>query len=148
MNIRPFNIADIEKLMAVFALNVPQYFAEIEAQELAEYLTKYGDTYLTIEDEGEIIGGLGYIVKENQGDITWIFIHPEKTGKGFGKQAVSHCLEILNTYKCITKLVVRTSQFANAFFASLGYELLYIKKDYWAQGIDLYYMEINLAYGK
>lgn len=145
MNIRAFTTDDTEKMMRVFALNVPQYFAAEEAQELAAYLIKYGDTYFTLEEKGEIIGGLGYIIKEKEGHITWIFIHPEKAGKGFGKQAVSHCLKLLKTHENIEKLVVRTSQFADKFFASLGYELLYIKKDYWAQGIDLYYMEINLT---
>lgn len=148
MTIKPFQIEDTEKLLAIFALNIPQYFAAEEAAEFEAYLRKYGDTYFVIRDETEIIGGLGYIVKNKEGHITWIFIHPEKTGKGVGKQAVSDCLNLLKSYKEVEKLVVRTSQFADKFFSSLGYELLYVKKDYWAQGIDLYYMEMKLQYEK
>lgn len=146
MIIKPFKIEDTQKLLTILQANIPQYFAPEEAEELAEYLTKHGDSYFTMKKNGKIIGGLGYVIKETEkeGHITWVFIYPDEAGKGLGKQAVQYCLEIVKSYKCVEKLVVRTSQFADKFFASLGYELLYIKKDYWAQGIDLYYMEINL----
>lgn len=42
--------------------------------------------------------------------------------------------------RSITKIEVRTSQFANVFFEKMGFRTQLVKQDYWAKGYDLYAM--------
>lgn len=113
--------------------------------DFEEYLEQHGDTYLTIEQEGEIAGGTGYVFTHNHttGQITWIFFHPDFAGKGLGKLAVQHCLDIFRSQPGITKLLVTTSQLAYRFFEKFGYQLVATEKDHWGPGLDLYTMEMD-----
>lgn len=144
--IRPYQITDKEQLIKIFKLNTPQYFDPKEVADFQQYLEEYPETYLTVEHEGQIVGGVGYYVKESDksGRITWIFFHPDFAGAGLGKQAVAHCLTILKANPEVEKLVVNTSQLAYQFFAKFGYQLIQTEKDYWGKGLDLYLMEQKL----
>ena len=141
--IRPYTNSDKEQLVEIFNLNVPKYFDSIELNEFVEYLKIKSDTYLTIEYENKIVGGVGYEVRESDrsGRINWIFLHPDHYGLGIGKQAAEHCLAILRSNTNVEKLVVRTSQLVYKFFEKLDYKLVLTEKDHWAKGLDLYLME-------
>ena len=143
MLIRPFNFTDKDQLIDIFGLNVPKYFALNEVHDFERYLNDNSETYLTIEQEGKIIGGIGYYINtsNNSGRITWIFFHPGAKGQGLGKKAVEYCMKILKDDPIVEKLVVTTSQFAFKFFEQFGYELIKTEKDYWGAGLDLYLME-------
>ncbi len=128
--------------MQVFQANVPSFFDPKEAQLFSEYLERHPDTYWTMEVEDRIVGGVGHIFDERDrsGQITWIFFDPEYSGRGLGKQAMEHCLEILESNPGLEKMVVRTSQLAYPFFEKFGFILHHTEKDYWGPGLDLYYM--------
>jgi ribosomal protein S18 acetylase RimI-like enzyme len=142
--IRPFIQADKETLIEIFKLNTPQYFEEKEVADFTAYLDHYGDTYLTLEHDGNIVGGTGYYVNaiDKSGRITWIFFHPNYTGLGLGRQAVAYCLGALKQNPEVGKLVVMTSQLAYRFFEKFGYSITTIEKDFWGIGLDLYEMEM------
>ncbi len=129
--------------MVVFQANVPGFFDPKEAQLFSQYLDRHPDTYWTMKLEDRIVGGVGHYFdeKDKTGQITWIFFHPEYSGRGLGKQAMEHCLEILESNPKLEKMVVRTSQLVYRFFEKFGFALQYTEKDYWAPGLDLYYME-------
>ncbi|MCE3280110.1 MAG: family N-acetyltransferase [Bacteroidetes bacterium] len=141
--IRPYEVSDKEELISIFNLNVPKYFDPKELQEFEDYLEVGKDTYMTIESENSIIGGVGYEIRksDSSGRINWIFLHPQFSGTGYGKQAVEYCLTILKQDPIVKTLVVRTSQLAYKFFERLGYSLIRTEKDYWGKGLDLYLME-------
>ncbi|MFY9310805.1 MAG: GNAT family N-acetyltransferase [Bacteroidia bacterium] len=143
MTIRPFEVADKDALLAVFKMNVPDFFAPHEADEFEEYLKLYGSTYFTLKKENRIVGGVGYTIKGHEGSITWIFLDPSCSRSGMGKHAVEHCLSVLSSNKQVTAFVVRTSQLAYAFFEKFGYRVIYTEKDYWGKGLDLYQMEMS-----
>lgn len=144
--IRPYDIRDKEKLVEIFLLNVPKYFASKERYDYEDYLDKYGETYFTIEHNGQIAGGTGYYInnEKKSGNITWIFFHPEYQGSGLGRKAVEYCLSAFRTFPGVDRSIVNTSQFAFKFFEKLGYELKRTEKDYWAEGLDLFEMEKRL----
>jgi ribosomal protein S18 acetylase RimI-like enzyme len=141
--IRTYNISDKEKLIEIFRLNVPEFFDPKEEHEFADYLKIKSDTYLTIEFENEIIGGIGYEIRKSDksGRINWIFLHPDFRGEGHGQKAVEFCLTILKSDPTVEVLIVRTSQLAYKFFEKSGYKLILTEKDHWGQGLDLYLME-------
>ena len=141
--IRPYTSADKEELLRVFALNTPQFFDKKEVQDFEAYLQENASTYLTIEVDNRIVGGIGYYVNKNDksGRITWIFFDPDYAGRGLGKQAVQYCLEELNNHNTVEKFVVTTSQHAYQFFEIFGFNTYRIEKNYWGEGLDLYEME-------
>lgn len=144
--IREYRVSDREELLDVFKLNIPKYFDPKEVDDFLEYLDDHGDTYLTIEKDNKIVGGVGYFFNDSDksGQITWIFLHPEYTDHGLGKQAVKHCITLLKSNSEIVKLVVTTSQLAFRFFEKFGFNLIRTEKDYWGSGLDLFLMEIQL----
>lgn len=144
--IRPYIQSDKKFLLDIFKFNTPTYFDTSEISEFDGYLSKFPDTYLTIEKENKIIGGLGYIFSSDHtsGSITWIFIHPDYYRKGIGQNAFDHCLTILKTNPDLQKITVRTSQLVYHFFEKFDFKLVYTEKDYWAKGFDLYVMEMNV----
>src|SRR5690554_4517448 len=141
--IRPFKPADKSELLKIFRLNTPKYFDESEIDDFEKYLAQKANTYLTVEVDNHAVGGIGHevIPDDNSGRITWMFLHPDYIGKGIGKQAVAHCLQILSTDKRVEKFVVRTSQLAYKFVEKFGFEIKRTEKDYWGKGLDLYEME-------
>ncbi len=141
--IRPYTSTDKEELLRIFALNTPQFFDKKEVQDFEAYLQENASTYLTIEVDNRIVGGIGYYVNKNDksGRITWIFFDPDYAGRGLGKQAVQYCLEQLNLHDNIEKFVVTTSQHAYQFFEIFGFNTYRIEKNYWGEGLDLYEME-------
>jgi ribosomal protein S18 acetylase RimI-like enzyme len=142
---RSYKPADKQKLLAIFKLNVPLYFHPKEAQDFKKYLAANGATYLTIELDNEIVGGTGYQIENNNtiGQVTWIFLHPECKGLGIGRQSVEHCVKLFKSRPTVQKAVVTTSQHAFKFFEKSGFHLIKIEKNYWAQGLDLYVMELK-----
>ncbi len=143
LNIRPYHHSDQKELLEIFNFNVPKHFAPHEVAEFIGYLEIKSKTYLTIEFENKIIGGVGYEMRasDKSGRINWIFLHPDFSNKGYGKKAVEYCLAILKADPAVDILIVRTYQLAYQFFEKLGYGLIKIEKDYWAPGFDLYLME-------
>jgi ribosomal protein S18 acetylase RimI-like enzyme len=145
--IRSFRKSDQEKLIEIFNLNVPEFFDPAELTHFIEYLRTSAETYLTIESEGRIVGGVGYEIRESDrsGRINWIFIHPDFSNLGFGTKGVNHCLMILRSNHNVEILIVRTSQLAYKFFERLGYKVTKTEKDYWGKGLDLYLMTQEIS---
>lgn len=142
--IRPYNKNDREQLLDIFYLNTPKYFDKKEIKDFKKYLEQKNDTYLTIEDNKQIVGGVGYYVNidDMSGRITWIFIDPKYVGQGLGKNAVAYCLKIMSEDERIEKFTVTTSQLAYKFFEKFGYKTKRIVENHWGKGLDLYEMEM------
>ncbi len=141
---RPFKQTDKNRLIEIFQLNTPEFFATKEVNDFIDYLEIHSDTYLTIEHEGKIVGGTGYYVKDSDksGRVTWIFLHPGCSGLGLGRQAVEYCLSTLKKNPSVEKFIVTTSQLVYKFFEKFGFQLIKTEKDFWAPGLDLYEMEM------
>ncbi|MEN8789458.1 MAG: GNAT family N-acetyltransferase [Flavobacteriaceae bacterium] len=141
--LRKFKPSDKKELLNIFQRNIPAYFDPEETMLLSRYLDTQGDTYWTMEHKNKIVGGIGHYfdTNDNSGQITWIFFDPDYSGQGLGKQAMEHCLAILEANPKLEKLVVRTSQLVYGFFEKFGFKLQYTEKNYWGPGLDLYYME-------
>jgi len=145
--IRTAQIEDFKFLSKIFALNVPKYFEKKELDDFKKYFIKNFNTYSILILNSEIIGGAGYVMEnELTGRITWLFIHPDFHRKGFGKKIVAYCMNKLRDVKSIEKIEVNTSNLAFNFFKNLEFELEYVKKNHWAQGIDLYFMSRKISY--
>ena len=143
--IREYNHNDKEALLNLLALNTPKYFDFSEKEDFINYLESEIEDYFVIVENNLIIGcgGINYFKKNNEARISWDIIHPEFHGKGIGKELMTHRLNVLKEKKNINTITVRTSQFAYLFYEKVGFKLHKIEKDFWAKGIDMYFMTVE-----
>lgn len=141
--VRPYLPSDKPQLMALIRANTPTYFAIEEEQDFSNYLDNELDAYFVVESDGEIIGcgGVNYADNKTRGVISWGMIHPDLHGKGIGAILLQHRLDFLKQQETISKITVRTSQLTYKFYEKYGFRLMETKKDFWAEGLDMYYME-------
>jgi len=86
-------------------------------------------------------GGINFAANRTIGKISWDIFHPDYQGKSLGTKLLEHRITKLNAIGGIQKITVRTSQVAYKFYEKQGFEVFEFKKDYWAEGFDLYSME-------
>jgi GNAT superfamily N-acetyltransferase len=102
------------------------------------------EDYFVVVNGNEIVGAGGINLEKDQkiGKISWDFLHPVHQGQGIGTQLLQHRLNILRKNPLVNRIIVRTSQYAEKFYAKNGFKLIGVQKNYWAPGFDLYKMEI------
>lgn len=142
INIRPYRVSDKKQLLEILDLNIPQYFAESELDDLKNYLENEIEEYFVAEVDNQLIGGGGinFDKKSYTAKISWDFIHPLFQRKGIGENLLKHRLEILKTMDEVKDIIVRTSQLAYKFYEKNGFVLQEVIADYWAKGFDVYVM--------
>lgn len=141
--IEEYNDKDREALLNIFRLNVPGYFAAEEEEDLIMFLDNYADNFYVCKEESKLIGCGGHNMKDDLGILSWYIVHPHYQKKGVGRQLVDYNIAELKR-KGYKKIRVRTSQFTDKFYEKFGFTLKRIEKDFWAKGIDLYEMEMDV----
>ena len=143
--IRQYHPDDFDQVIHLMRMNTPKYFDPGEEEDLVSYLKTLPETYFVCEIDQKIIGAGGHHLEEDKslGVLSWYFIHPDYQGIGLGSAIVGKNIEELKRNEKLKKVMVRTSQFANSFFARHGFRLVSSEKDYWAPGFDLYLMEME-----
>lgn len=133
-------------LLHLLRLNTPHYFNQSEEIDLMKYLDEQIEDYYVIELNNKIIGcgGINYEPNKNAAIISWDIIHPDFQRKGLGKELLTYRIDRIKKMGIYPQVIVRTSQFTNKFYEKNGFKLIKSVKDYWAKGIDLYYMELKL----
>jgi N-acetylglutamate synthase-like GNAT family acetyltransferase len=144
MTIRNYTPADNESIIELLRLNTPQYFAPEEEKDLLDYFENHIDRYFVAE-EGEMIigcGGTNVFPNDKSACLSWDIIHPEYQGKGIGSTLTKFRIERIKEIDGIEILFVRTTQHVYKFYEKMGFELKEVVKDYWAEGFDMYRMEL------
>jgi ribosomal protein S18 acetylase RimI-like enzyme len=59
-------------------------------------------------------------------------INPKHHGKGIGKKLAQHRIKHLNKNQNIELIIVRTTQLVYKFYEKMGFKLVKIEKDFWA----------------
>jgi ribosomal-protein-alanine N-acetyltransferase len=143
-HIRPYHTTDRENVLLLLDLNTPKYFAAEEKKDFIFYLDNEIEYYYVVELDNAIIacGGFNFAKDDTNGFIAWDIVHPDFQGKGVGKSLLNFRIEQLQSFDSVNKITVRTSQHVFAFYEKAGFKLVDIKENYWADGFDLYQMEI------
>lgn len=71
-------------------------------------------------------------------------VDPHYHGQGIGRELTQFRINHLRNISNVEEVIVRTSQHVYQFYEKMGFKLEVVKKDFWAQGFDLYQMKINL----
>ena len=134
---------DKDAVMNLIKLNTPDFFAREEADELSRYLDKEIELYYVLLVEGEVVGcgGINFAEDKTIGKISWDMIHPSFQHQSLGTRLLKYRIDVLESVSGVKKITVRTSQVAYKFYEKQGFVLNDIKKNYWAEGFDLYSME-------
>ena len=141
--IREYLPTDKEAVLNLIKLNTPVFFAEEEADDLSKYLDKKIELYYVLLVDEEVVGsgGINFAESRTVGRISWDIIHPNFQGKSLGTKLLKYRIEILKTISSVQQITVRTSQFAYKFYEKQGFTLNEIKRNYWAEGFDMYSMK-------
>ena len=144
--IRPYTDTDREALLHILRLNTPRYFAPEEEADFIEYLDKHLEAYFVVEESGQVVGagGLNYLDNNALVRISWDLIHPDFQGRGIGRALTQFRIAEARSKPGVRLIQVRTSQLVYPFYQKLGFELEKVEKDFWAEGFDLYQMNIAL----
>ena len=142
MKIRPYLEADKTALIEILRSNTPDYFALEEEHDFNEYLDNAIESYFVAELDGKIVGcaGINYSTDKSIGILSWGMVHSDFHGRKIGKALLDYRISYLKSIPEVTKISVRTSQLVYKFFEKNGFQLLEIKNDYWAKGLDMYHM--------
>ena len=124
--IREYLTTDKEVVMNLIKLNTPNFFAKEEVNDLSNYLDKGIELYYVLLVDGKVVGcgGINFAEKRTIGKIRYR-------------------IEVLKAIPSIKKITVRTSQLAYKFYEKQGFTLNEIKRNYWADGFDMYSMQYN-----
>ena len=143
ITIRDYEPKDKNEAINLIRLNTPEYFAVEEEEDLNKYLETERELYYVLLYDQKIVGcgGINFAEKNTIGKISWDIFHPDYQGKSLGTKLLKHRIDKLNSIESIQKITVRTSQVAYKFYEKQGFELFEIKKDYWADGFDMYNMK-------
>ncbi len=142
MEIRTYKPSDQAAVLRLFDLNTPQYFDQAERAGLSYYLQNELEDYFVVEEEGEIIGtgGINYEPQAKTAVLSWDIVKPMQHGKGIGSSLTQYRIAYINRKDEIDRISVRTSQHTHRFYEKMGFKLLNVVKNYWADGFDLYDM--------
>ena len=145
--IRAYNSGDTEKLLELLRLNTPAFFHPEEEKDFINYLENHSQNYFVVEDSNRIIGSGGFNFGFDNGKtarISWDIFHPHFQGKGIGRKLTLYRIDQIRENPEVEVIIVRTTQLVYKFYQKLGFELVKIQKDFWAEGFDLYQMEIKI----
>lgn len=142
--VREYRDSDRRQVLELFRLNTPAYFSAEEEKDLNHYLDQEIEQYFVLELDGQIIGcgGINFFEEEASARISWDFFHPDFQGKGLGTILLDHRIALLKANRDVQTIVVRTSQFAFKFYEKAGFKVIEKVENYWAEGFDLYHMEL------
>jgi N-acetylglutamate synthase-like GNAT family acetyltransferase len=144
--IRKAQPSDLDSLDRIFNLNIPKYFHEKELVDFKKYFNSNNiETYFIIESEGKILGASGYAYENKQtANLCWVFIDPNHHSKGLGTKLVNYCLDTLKRDNQLNVIQLETSNLTFKFYEKLDFKIEYVKKEYWPNNDDLYFMIMDL----
>lgn len=145
--IRAYKNDDLNGLLNILRLNTPTYFHPSEEKDYLQYLMKHAQNYYIIENSNQIIaaGGINYGFDEGKtARLSWDLIHPDYQRKGYGTTLSNYRINKIKQNPHIENIIVRTSQKTYAFYEKIGFKLESSLKDFWADGMDLYVMKIEI----
>lgn len=96
--------------------------------------------------EDKVVGFLEYEVLFDTAEIFMIAVHKEFQGRKLGKMLMEFCVENLKTegVKYVYLDVATNNTKAIEFYKKHGFEVVYIRKNYYRNGTDAYVMKKDI----
>lgn len=140
--ILPYKKEYLEALLQAFDSNVPDYFDPTERPQFKAYIEKEPENYFVLIKDDEIVGSGGFALRSpEEGRIVWLLITKKHHGKSLGRELMAYLESEIMKSDRVDLISLMTSQLTDKFYEKLDYHTIRTEKDYWAKGMDLYYME-------
>jgi ribosomal-protein-alanine N-acetyltransferase len=139
-----YTSSDLDGVIEVFRMNVPESFHASEEADLRNYLEAHPNTYYLLRDHKPVACGGFFIDPTTKiARISWDFVSPECHGKGYGSRLLKYRLDEINALPNVHAVEVHTSQLAYKYYQKHGFQIIHTEKDYWAKGYDLVRMQLD-----
>ncbi len=137
-------------LGSVFKIEKLCFGSEAYSPSLFSYFLTTGFVFLVAEFKGLIIGYCVAEVRNSEGLIISIAVHPKYRGMGAGSALLSKVLSLLDS-KRVEKVflqVKKENKAAVNLYSKFGFEVLKVLKNYYMDGSDAYFMQLLLKHSK
>ncbi len=137
VHFRPYMLSDKEACLALFDINVPDFFDATERSDFAVFLDSPGGEYFVIQRDGTVIGCGGF-AKEDRGQarFTWGMVDRNCHGEGLGRLLAEYRLQAIEDAGDFSEVELFTTQIVAPFFARFGFVSQGVEKDGFAPGMD------------
>ena len=135
--VRPCRPVDFAACLALFDGNVPQFFAESERAEFADFLRDHDHLpYLVIEQGGAVVACGGVDVTAGRGCLTWGMVDRSRQGQGLGRALTTARLDLLRSRPEVREVAIETSQHTAGFYEGFGFQVTRVTPDGFGPGLD------------
>lgn len=144
---RAYRPADRSACLALFDSNVPDFFTEGERAEFEAFLDDLPGPYLVLELDGRLVACGGHALRDDGriADLCWGMVRGDLHGRGLGRTLTAARLESALADERVQAILLNTSQHTVGFYERLGFELISVKADGYAPGLDRCDMSIGRA---
>jgi len=130
MNIRPMLLTDIPQIVAIEHVSFPSpWSAELFEAELKRPMARY----FAAEEEGRILGYMGYWEVPGEAHIISLAVEPAARRRGVARALIAHCMGFASRKGAgIATLEVRAGNEAGkALYGSEGFRTVAIRRKYY-----------------
>ncbi len=150
MNIRTFKESDEAGCVAIFNSIDDDFFAQLNADDFRRWILRSLNTdnhfYYVVEDEGEMVGCGGFIIREDVSEaiVAWGMVHPDHQKKGYGLELLEFRINEIKKRMAHGKIVtLDTTQQTYEFFEKLGFKVVRIQEGYHKKDLHRYDMALD-----
>ena len=131
---------------SIFDSNSPWFVHPEEKEDMYKFLTEELSelVYWIMFVDGIGVGMCGYHYdqEKDEGILCWGLLHQDHHGKHLGEKMLLHRIDELKKISPSVKIICRTSQITEGFFARYGFKTLHAEDNYWAPGLHLRTMQL------
>ena len=147
MIFRAYQPRDYDACLALFQGNTPDFFAENEVAEYADFLERMPCPYFVVEDSGAVVGCGGIVIdeQEHRAGLAWGLVDRQRHRQGIGRYLLLARIDwLVRQHHEIATVELDTSQHSYGFFAKEGFVTTKITENWYAQGMHRYDMRLKL----
>jgi len=153
MNLQPYSHAFEKDCLSIFESNVPAYFASQEREAFRGFLNRQVHPYYYFVVYGEFekivaCGGMKLEPDNHSAMLRWDMVASDFQKQGIGTFLTLSRLHLLSQNPDIQMVNVYTSQYTYQFYKKFGFILQHVVPNGIIEGMDEYYMELNLSQEK
>ncbi|HYC74862.1 GNAT family N-acetyltransferase [Brevundimonas sp.] len=147
--VRPYETRDREACLALFDGNCPRFFDASERSDYEAFLDGLDGPYQVIERDGRAVACGGHAVEPDGRTVSlcWGMVEAGLHGTGIGTALTRARLAAARATAGADTVRLETSQHTRGFYERFGFEVVTVRKDGFAPGIDACEMRLRINQG-
>ncbi|MBC7862092.1 MAG: GNAT family N-acetyltransferase [Bacteroidia bacterium] len=141
MEFIPYKSEFLQYAEEIFDSNVPDFVGAEEKENLQFFLEKETSelSYFIVFNENEAVGMCGYCFEKEKDEavLCWGLLHRKHHLKKIGTKMLQFRIAEIKKISATAKIICRTSQVTEGFFAKFGFKTFEAKENYWGEGLHL-----------